>query len=577
MQANAKEARPGFVYLALGMLQGGATYATLQLWSAQVHWQPLLSVLLAFLLITTLQLQLLWSVRRTWPVPVLIAGSGVLFALLAYRFTQQAADSAPGEIAALAVLGAVLLLYILLPFIQSLGVRGGWRYRYEDLYQFAWSNGPIIALAGLLVGVFWLVLLLWSGLFSMVGIGLFAEVFSSPLFACVATPVFFALGVRIGLLSERVIDSLRGILLAVCRLLMPCTVLIILLFLLCLPFTGLEPLWNTGRAAPILFGLIAVHLLFVNGVYQDGRQQLNYLPLARRLLSISLLSLPVLALAACYGLWLRINQYGLTPSRVLGSALLLVTLLYALAMAVAVMKQRSGWLANLRHSNPPIALFTAALLVLLQSPVLNPLELSARDQFQRLLDGRVNAQEMDLAELRFGLGEPGRRYLQRIEALVEGGRGLSAELRDGLKPRLITLSQSQNAYEAKRKEQQAQSEYQWLGQPQAGMVEWLRNSHETGGGCTARTCYLWAVDLDHESGKEVLLWAGGERDDQPEVYTRRASGEWQLIGRLRDFGSGAKAPGSALEAVRQEHVQVVEPTYQALKLGGRHFEMDRYR
>jgi hypothetical protein len=75
---------------------------------------------------------------------------------------------------------------------------------------------------------------------------------------------------------------------------------------------------------------------------------LSYLPLLRRLLGASLLGLPILAVIACYSLWLRIEQYGLTAWRVLGAALLVVILAHALALALAVVRRGPIWLASLQ-------------------------------------------------------------------------------------------------------------------------------------------------------------------------------------------------------------------------------------
>ncbi|MFP5368999.1 MAG: hypothetical protein ACLGIS_19650, partial [Actinomycetes bacterium] len=61
------------------------------------------------------------------------------------------------------------------------------------------------------------------------------------------------------------------------------TVLILLLFVVCLPFTGLQPLWETRHATPILLAMVFAHVALLNGVIQDGRQAVHY-PRALRVL-----------------------------------------------------------------------------------------------------------------------------------------------------------------------------------------------------------------------------------------------------------------------------------------------------
>src|SRR5690606_16386903 len=115
-----------------------------------------------------------------------------------------------------------------------------------------------------------------------------------------------------------------------------------------------------------------------------------------------------------HALWLRIDQYGLTPDRVLAALLALVALLHGLALVRAVLRRDSAWLSGLRQSNPPLALFAAGLLVLMHVPALSPLQLSATSQYQRLVSDQVPVEQTDLGALRFQLGEPGRRHLHAL-------------------------------------------------------------------------------------------------------------------------------------------------------------------
>lgn len=571
--------RAWLVYLGLGLLQGATLYGVMLMWNDLLAFRPLLAAMLAFVLVASAQLQLLWGFTHERRVVVLVFGCASLFAALAAWYTWQFLPAtyakAPELIGFSTFVGSAALLYILTPFIQSIGVQGSWRFQYADLYHFAWNNGLILALGGLLVGAAALVLLLWAGLFGILGIKLFGSVFSSLTFIFLSIPVCFATGIRIGLEREQVIDSLRSILLSLCRVLLPLTVLIIVLFLICLPFSGLEPLWKTKKASAILFCLISVHLFFVNGVFQDGRQQLGYLPLLRRLLNASLLGLPILAAIACYSLWLRIEQYGLTPWRVLGAALLVVIFAHALALAVAVLRRGSDWLSSLQRSNPPIALGVVLLLVLLQTPLLNPLELSASNQYQRLLAGRVSVEQVDLSTLKFSLGEPGKRYLAQIEALAEQ-QVFSAEQLSVLRVRLETLRLSNSAYAAKNQEKRLTAHYEWLGPELPGAHNWFVSNDLAGRECAGRSCSLWAVDLDADGRDEVLLWTNVERDDEPRVYTQEADDQWQLIGTLKHYSRAGSVPDGLFEAIRRGDTSLIEPHYKALKLGKWDFELRRY-
>ena len=80
----------------------------------------------------------------------------------------------------------------------------------------------------------------------------------SSYFLCFSLPLFFSLGMRMGRENEKVIGLLRGVVLALCRFLLPLSALIVIVFTFALPFTGLEPIWDTGYSTPIMLWLVAV-------------------------------------------------------------------------------------------------------------------------------------------------------------------------------------------------------------------------------------------------------------------------------------------------------------------------------
>lgn len=463
--------------------------------------------------------------------------------------------------------GELVLFYILTPFIQAWDSRSGWRFDYTALYRHAWNNGLILLLAALLVGLFWLLIVLWAGLFSVLGIRFFAELFFNRVFAWLSCALVFAVGVRIGLQRDQVIEALRGLLLAICRALLPLTVLIILLFVVCLPFTGLDPLWQTKRASAILLALVFTHLCLLNGVFQDGRQSSGYARPLRVMTDASLLVLPLLAALAGYALWLRVQQYGLTPSRVLVGLLVCMALLYAVAAVAAVgavLQREDVWLGGLRRSNPPIALTLAVVLVLLQAPWLSPQELSAANQYRRLLAGQVAPGQFDWRLLRFKLGEPGRRYLARIEQLLEQPGALPQEQAAQLRAELSRLRESGPAAGRERREGEA-LRVEWLGAEPADSVGVLEQA-AVWGDCRSAVCTLLALDLDADGREEVLVLGSGRRQTLPILARDKAAG-WRKIGQLvlpRDVRlSGAELA----ERIRQGGFRRVAPRYQALEIG----------
>jgi len=578
--AENGERHPLGMYLGLGLLQGLTLLGVTESLSPAEDYWIFLPGLLTFVLVCTLQIQLLgerFREARRWR-PVL--GCALLLALLVGWFVWQSrtegrlrwSDSSGSAL----LFGTLVLFYILTPFVQAWDSREGARFDYTALYRHAWNNGLILLLAALLVGLFWLLIALWAGLFSVLGIKLFAALFFNRVFVWLSCALVFSLGMRIGLQRNSVIEALRGLLLGICRALLPLTVLIVLLFVACLPFTGLEPLWRTKHAAAILLALLFAHLCLLNGVFQDGRQSSGYARPLRVLVEVSLLALPLLAALAGYALWLRVQQYGLTPSRVLVVLPVFIALLYAVAAAAAVLRRGEVWLGGLRGSNPPIALALVVLLVLLQTPWFSPQELSAASQFHRLLSGQVAPGQFDVSLLRFRLGEPGRRYLARLEQLVEQPGALPPEQVASLRADLQRLQQIQHygGWQRNRREAPAiaQLQPQWLG-PQPEDIEGLLARLAELGDCRRVACSLLAVDLDGDGGEEVLVIRGEQRHSLPIlIMARDPVRGWQRLGRLTQPATGALSGAELAERIRREGFRRVAPRYQALEVGGVRFE-----
>lgn len=535
-------------YLLLALIQG---LACLQLWNPpEAHWvRVALYALVTATLVGGLLCQLLWGrlrQARTW-LPVLLCT--LLFAALvgwfAWQFSGRLRFETPYGLGFSTYLSLALLLYILCPFIQAWPSRQGWRFDYQALFAHAWNNAFVLLLGGLLVSAFWLLIWLSTALLGMLGIGFLKSLLFSRPFVCLSTPMVFALGLRLGLERVQVIDALRTLLLGACHLLLPLSTLIVLLFLGSVLFSGLEPLWQTRSATPILLSLLLIHLLLINGVVQDGTREAPYARSLRALIGLSLLLAPVLALLAGYALWLRIGQYGLTPSRVFAVVATAVCALHALALAFAALRQ-SPWLASLAISNPPIAWVTAVLLILLQTPVLNPLELTAANQYQRLLAGK--ADRPALHALQFRYGELGKRYYERLRQTADLPQPLADWLADNETELLPATAK-------------------WLG-AELPNTEELLQFYETRSVCRQPGCYFMALDMSLDTSSDTeqrqVLWL-----DATGPYARLAfivsdaDGEWRLQAAHHLHEDSAHV----LERLRQGNYQLEAPRYRRLVLG----------
>ncbi|MCH2340866.1 DUF4153 domain-containing protein [Pseudomonas sp. NPDC047963] len=564
----ASEHRPLMVYLSVGLFQGLTLWLASESWPHGSVWRSLCSALIVLVVVGGWQLQMLWGQLRDadrWKLllPTILLPAA-LAAWLGVQFDQPRWYHFDETTGTLLLWSQLALAYILTPFIQARDPAHRWRFDYSALYRHAWNNGLLLFMALVMLGVFWLLIWLWAGLFSMLGVDQFKRLFNSSGFVWLASATVVAAGLRIGLERGQVIDALRNVLQAMCRFLLPLTVVILLLFVVFLPFTGLAPLWATRHATPILLALVFAHVALLNGVVQDGLQRSHYPRPLRLLTDASSMCLPLLAGLAMHALWLRIDQYGLTPDRVLAALLALVAMVHGLALVRAVIRRDAAWLSGLRQSNPPLALFAACLLVLMHVPALSPLHLSAASQYQRLLSDEVPVERTDMGALRFQLGEPGRQHLQALRQQLDE-RWEDEARRTGLQADLQRLDKADHYWAWKREQEVAAAPpVPWIGEPVAdgdGSLARAVNYQ----GCVD-SCSLFAVDLDRDGQPEVLLlWA--EPWAVP-VFGQAAAGGWQRIGQLR-ITAGVLPDSDLLSGLLQRgEFELVAPRFNAIEIDG---------
>jgi hypothetical protein len=318
-----------------------------------------------------------------------------------------------------------VLIFHVLPFVQSALTRGRWRPRYEDLFHFAWRNTLLGALGALFTGVFWLLLGLWGALFHMLGIDVFRDLFTSAPFAFAATAVAVGIGVQLAGSVERLQAALRQQLLALLKWLAPLAILILVLFTVALLAKSPELFSEQRRAisAAWLLWLVALTVALVNAAYQDGREDAPYPRWLGVVVRHAIVLLLPVALLAMYAIGVRIEGYGITVARAWGSLVAVIALAYAAGYTWAGLR-RGPWMAGIGVVNVAVALGTIVLLTLMLSPVLAPERLAAASQYRRALetpDGDA------YAYLRFNSGRYGRERLASLAKL--DGHADAADIR----------------------------------------------------------------------------------------------------------------------------------------------------
>ncbi|GLW38191.1 hypothetical protein Pcaca04_21270 [Pectobacterium carotovorum subsp. carotovorum] len=536
-------------YLIIGLLQGLLFVTALEL--KEGISQTLLIMMAAVSGISLQWLERTLLVKKTWLwVSVLTVLMTAISGWVLYdRGLYQPSDSW--------VMCSILLGYICCTFIGCWSTREGKWPSYEALCKHAWINIFTVLLAWLLVLVVVLLLVLCGMLFNMLGFPQVNRVFGHYRFYMLLLPMVFSIGIYIGMAKEAVVGLLRGILLSACRFLLPFSALITVVFTLTLPFSGLEPIWNTGRSTVILLCLMGINLFLINCASQDDNEGHAYPSVLRGLVSVSVLCLPILVGLAGYSSWLRIEQYGLTPFRFQSIFVVAIAMLYSLAMVWAVIRRSGVWLGNLRTSNPLLAAVTCILMVLLHTPLLSPEAFSARNQVQRLLSGKTPIEKFELWGLRDDLGRSGRQQFNWLAEELQHDRILDATGRQVLRDRLQG-----------RPAEVLPVQVEWVGLLEEGVEDMLQGDN-FGNRCREIACLLFAIDLTGDGHNEVLIFPRVGWGGSGKILARDEKGQWQIAASL--FSSFNKEQLIAL--IKDGNVEAVTPHFKTVRVGGENMEV----
>lgn len=569
--------RTRLVLAAVGLVQGLVYYLAHEFWPEDPTAAALTVAPVFFVSVAAVIIHLSWTGSSLRRLATITAAVAAVFSILAlWVWLQLPGDGAlyqsDDERMPTLIMGTAMAVYVLLPFIQIYQKSGKREYHYVDLFHYSWNNFYILAIGGLLVGSFWSIIFLWYELFKLIDVTFFEDIFTHAAFVSMSLTTVFGYGVALGREREKITNTLRGITIAVFRTLMPLLGLIALLFLVSLPFTGLQPLWDTGHASAVLISLVGLTILFFNGVYQDGTDAPPYDRRVRIGVSASIVGLPIFTAIAFYALTLRIGQYGLTPSRTYGVLFALVAALYAIGYAIAALRRRGAWMETVQQVNMGMSWVVVACVIAVHTPLLDPLTLSANNQFNRLSQERVDPLEFDYGFMRFQLGHAGYDKLADMEQLndhpqvalirerIENTRAAES-YREVLAQPTILLTVDDIS----------------LLDPEHSLPDDLLHAvassitrNQTRDCKEEGACLIAPVMLDGDDDYEYLFVLSGLDDYEILAYDRNDEGEWNRIGQMHRVGLDLELPNrpALLDTLNLVGAASVDAPWRDLEIGG---------
>jgi hypothetical protein len=326
--------------------------------------------------------------------------------------------------AAIPVLAVLTVAALPVPFLIA-AAKSGWR-DYPALFLEAWSLVLRYAAAAAFTGLVWLVIFLSDQVLNIVGITVIGELLRDDLVPLVLSGAILGLGMAVihdlaDLLSPYVVLRLF-------RLFLPVVLAVMVVFLIALPFRGLDGLAGDLSPALLLLTMVAGGISLVSIAVDQSDAEAAQSPALRRSAQVMAVLLPLVAGLAFWAIWLRVMDRGWSPDRLFIVLVAAVGVAYGLVYAVAVLRG-TGWMQRIRQGNIYMALVALVLAALWLTPVLNAERISARDQLARFDAGTTSIEALDPAAIR-GWGKPGAAVIAELEARAKepGQEALAARL-----------------------------------------------------------------------------------------------------------------------------------------------------
>ncbi len=304
-----------------------------------------------------------------------------------------------------------MAVFFLMPFFQCRIVSWSWNIPYSDIFFQFCRNLFLLFQAAIVIAVFWGMLITAGLLFEIVGLEKVPAVILSPFVSVPLTSLIIAISISVAIRHPG-IDSLGRWILSVLAWLLPFFSFMSVIFLACLPFSGLKMLWDTGQASTLMLLLQFGTIILANAAWLDGSKKIFTNKYINFFAQLALLTLPVYTVLCVYSVGLRISQYGLSVDRVQAMFLVVVTGIWGLCYAGAVLLKK--WPYAIGRVNMASISIMAVIVAAMNSPLLDPYSLAASNQVSRLSAGKISPENFDYLYARFNLGRYGNNMLQEL-------------------------------------------------------------------------------------------------------------------------------------------------------------------
>ena len=422
---------------------------------------------------------------------------------------------------------------------------------YPTLFGYSWHNFLTLSLSYLFALIFFGILMLWAGLFKIVEIDFFNELFTKEWFLYPVLSCVIAYGIILLRTQVNAVGTIQRILRILLSGLLPILIIIALLFVAVLPFTGIGLIWEKGYGSGVILGFLYVTLFFFNAVYQDGSEN----PYNEKISLVIKYAVSVLLIfcALCfYGLLLRVQQYGWTEDRLWLATLTLIATSYVVLYSIGIFFKKESWSEFFGKSNTVMALAVMLLLFLILTPIMSFKKISAQSQYDRFISGAVSAKNFDYAYVsRTGKYGKEKLLLLKEHEDIKDNTELLAEVELSLKGsrwyarRALTLAERIKLIEV---------------YPQASTVDqkvWTLLEQQMSYGCQKGQCFIVQYDLNGDQKAETLFFKNTSNESYSITFIEQREGQYFTSNPIY----GAKLNNDVIKKIKRLEVSLKEPKW----------------
>ncbi|WP_240008450.1 DUF4153 domain-containing protein [Pseudaquidulcibacter saccharophilus] len=288
---------------------------------------------------------------------------------------------------------------------------------YQTYFDETWKRGVQLGLALLFTGLMWIIIFLGAELLKVIGFDWLDKLTHKKWFNLPLSGIAMGIAVHLGDVQPKLLANVRNLVLNILSWLLILITAVGVIFVSSLFFSGLKPLWDTKSATASLLAACVFLVLLTNAAYgqgeidgEDGKSINKALKISIRIASVLTL---ILSSIAAYGIYLRINQYGLTSDRVFAVVGVLIALAFGVSYTFANFG-KNGFMPKIAMANIYLSIFECLIFVALMTPLAAPDRLGVNSQISRLVSGKTTIDKFDWEYLKLKSGKYGAAAIDKL-------------------------------------------------------------------------------------------------------------------------------------------------------------------